>query len=127
MNTEAKTVTLLVRGSNKLIVDEADRSMHDALCVVRALVKSRGMVCGGGAPEIEISQKLSEYSRTLVGAESSCVRAYAEALEAIPYTLAENAGLNPINVVTELRNRHLKGEKSAGVSLKKFGITSNIG
>lgn len=55
INTDCKTVTLLVRGSNKLIVDEADRSMHDALCVVRALVKSRGMVCGGGAPEIEIS------------------------------------------------------------------------
>jgi T-complex protein 1 subunit delta len=55
VNPEAKTVTLLIRGSNKLIVDEADRSMHDALCVVRALVKSRGMVRGGGAPEIEIS------------------------------------------------------------------------
>lgn len=55
VNTEARTVSLLIRGSNKLIVDEADRSMHDALCVVRALVKSRGMVCGGGAPEIEIS------------------------------------------------------------------------
>lgn len=55
VNPDSKTVTLLIRGSNKLIVDEADRSMHDALCVVRALVKSRGMVCGGGAPEIEIS------------------------------------------------------------------------
>lgn len=55
VNPNAKTVTLLLRGSNKLIVDEAERSMHDALCVVRALVKTRGMVCGGGAPEIEIA------------------------------------------------------------------------
>lgn len=124
---DCKTITLLVRGSSKLVVDEADRSMHDALCVVRSLVKSRGMVCGGGAPEIEMAQKLSEFARTLKGAEASGVKAFAQALEVIPFTLAENAGLSPINVVTELRNKHLKGEHNAGVSLKRFGITSNIG
>lgn len=62
---ESKTVSILVRGSNQLVLDEAERSLHDALCVVRSLVKNRGLVPGGGAPEIEISQKLSEYSRTL--------------------------------------------------------------
>ena len=106
-------------------MDEAERSLHDALCVVRALVKSRGIVPGGGAPEIEISQKLAEHSRTLSGVESLVVRAYADALEVVPYTLAENAGLNPIVVVTELRNRHIKGEKECGINVKR-GICDNM-
>jgi len=96
VNPNAKTITVLIRGSNGLVIDEADRSIHDALCVVRSLVKNRGLICGGGAPEIEISQKLSEYARGLKGIDSICVKAFAEALEVIPYTLAENAGLNPI-------------------------------
>jgi len=120
-----KTVSVLIRGSNNLVVDEAERSFHDALCVVRSLVKNRGIIPGGGAPEIEISQKLAEYSRTLSGLDSLVVRAFADALEVIPYTLAENAGLNPIYVVTELRNRHIKGEKESGINVKK-GICDNM-
>jgi len=123
--TEAKTVSILVRGSNKLVMDEAERSLHDALCVVRSLVKNRGIIPGGGAPEIEISQKLGEYSRTMTGIVSLVVRAFADALEVIPYTLAENAGLNPINVVTELRNRHINGEKECGINVKK-GVCDNM-
>jgi len=92
----AKTVSILCRGSNQLVIDEAERSLHDALCVVRSLVKNRGMVPGGSAPEMEISHKLQIWSRTLRGAEQLIVRAFAEALEIIPYTLAENAGMNPI-------------------------------
>jgi len=121
----SKTITILVRGSNHLVVDEADRSIHDALCVVRSLVKNRGLIPGGGAPEIEISQKLASYSATLSGVESLVVRAYADALEVIPYTLAENAGLNPITIVTELRNKHIKGAKFAGINVKK-GITDDM-
>lgn len=121
-----KTVTIFMRGSNQLVLDEADRSIHDALCVVRSLVKSRSILCGGGAPEIEIAQKLAEWSRTLSGVESLVVKAYADALEAIPETLAENSGLNTIQVVTELRNRHMKGEKYSGISLKKFGILEDM-
>ena len=83
-------------------------------------------MCGGGAPEIEISQKLGEYARTLKGVDSLVVRAYAEALEIIPYTLAENAGLNPISVVTELRNKHAHGIKDAGVSMRKTGISEDM-
>ncbi len=82
-------------------------------------MKNRGIVPGGAAPEIEISQKLAEYSRTLTGVESLVVRAYADALEVVPFTLAENAGLNPIVVVTELRNRHIKGEKETGINVKR--------
>jgi len=120
-----RTVTVLVRGSNHLILDEAERSFHDALCVVRSIVKNRGYIPGGGAPEIELSQKLAEHSRTLSGVESLVVRAYADSLEVIPYTLAENAGLNPIIIVTELRNRHIKGEKEVGINVKK-GTCDNM-
>ena len=124
--TTNKTVTIFIRGSNQLVLDEADRSLHDALCVIRSLVKNKGLVCGGGAPEIEISQKLGEYARTLKGVDSLVVRAFAEALEIIPYTLAENAGLNPISVVTELRNKHAHGIKDAGVSMRKTGISEDM-
>jgi T-complex protein 1 subunit delta len=114
-----KTVSVLVRGSNKLVVDEAERSLHDALCVIRSLVKKKSLIAGGGAPEIEASIQLANYAKTLTGAESYCVRAYAEALEVVPYTLAENAGLHPIAIVTELRNKHAQGEKNAGINVRK--------
>lgn len=123
---KSKTVTILCRGSNQLVLDEADRSLHDALCVVRSLVKSRGQIPGGGAPEIYMSQKLIEWSKTLTGVESLCVRAFGEALEVIPYTLAENAGLNPIVVVTELKNKHAQGVNRAGINMKKNNISDDI-
>jgi len=120
-----KTVTVIVRGSNKLVIDEAERSIHDALCVIRSLVKKKAMIAGGGAPEIEISLQLSNFAKTLTGRQAYCMRAYAEAFEIIPYTLAENAGLNPIAIVTDLRNRHAGGEKTAGINVRK-GIISDI-
>ena len=76
-----------------MVLDEAERSIHDALCVLRSLVKSRGLMAGGGAPEVEISQKLFEHATTIKGPEALVFKAYAEALEIIPYTLAENAGI----------------------------------
>lgn len=79
----------------------------------------RALIAGGGAPEIELSLHLNEYARTLSGMESYCIRAFADALEVIPFTLAENAGLNPISTVTELRNRHAQGEKTAGINVRK--------
>ena len=100
------TVSILCRGSNKLVIEEADRSLHDALCVIRCLVQKRFLICGGGAPEVEASQQLGKWARTLPGMDAVCVKAFADALEVIPYTLAENAGLNPIEIVTELRNKH---------------------
>jgi len=101
-----QTVTILLRGSNDLVLEEADRSLHDALCVVRALVKEPFMVVGGGAPEIQISLRLARYAQSLGGMESYCFRAYAEALEVIPLTLAENAGLHPIQLTTQLKALH---------------------
>jgi len=79
------------------------------LCVVRSLVKDRGIIPGGGAPEIHISLKLAQVARSMEGVNSMIMRSFAEALEIIPFTLAENAGLNPIQVVTDLRNRHTEG------------------
>jgi len=119
-----RTVSILVRGSNKLVIDEADRSIHDSLCVIRCLVKKRFLIAGGGAPEIELSIELDKWAKTLTGLEAFCVAAYAEAFEIVPYTLAENAGLHPIAIVTELRNRHAKGEKSTGINVRKGAITN---
>ncbi|KAK4887636.1 hypothetical protein RN001_003907 [Aquatica leii] len=118
-----KTVTLLVRGSNKLVLEEAERSLHDALCVIRCLVRKRALIAGGGAPEIEVALKLASIADQTEGVDSICLRAYANALEIIPFTLAENAGLNPIQTVTELRNRHAKGETSAGINVRKGAIS----
>lgn len=120
-----QTVSVLIHGANHLVLEEAERSLHDALCVIRCLVKKKALIAGGGAPEIEVSQRLMAYAKTLKGMAAYCFQAYAEALEVIPSTLAENAGLNPVKIVTELRNRHAKGEKTAGINVRK-GIISNI-
>merc|ERR1711988_517094 len=121
-----KTCTILMRGSNKLTLDEADRSVHDALCVVRSLVKKRFMICGGGVAETELAVKLTEWSKSQTGMKAYCVRAFAEALEVVPYTLAENAGLNPINVVTELRKHHAAGNVNAGINVRKNCISDML-
>jgi len=120
-----RVVSVIVRGSNKLVLEEAERSIHDALCVIRCLVKKRALIAGGGAPETELSIRLREHADTLLGMQQYCFRAYADALEVIPFTLAENAGLNPIATVTELRNRHAKGEIHTGINVRK-GMITNI-
>merc|ERR1712139_568609 len=102
-------VSVLVRGSNQMLLEETERSIHDALCVIRSLVKKRFLIPGGSAPEMELSQKLLGWSRTLSGVQSICVQAFAEALEVVPYTLAENAGLQPVQIVTQLRAAHAAG------------------
>jgi T-complex protein 1 subunit delta len=125
VKNQGKTVSILCTGANNLVVEENERSLHDALCVVRCLVKNRALIAGGGAPEIHVSRHLHAYGQTLSGMEAYCFQAYADALEVIPTTLAENAGLNPIKIVTELRNRHAKGERTAGINVRK-GLVSDI-
>lgn len=117
-----RTITILMRGSNRMVIDEADRSIHDALCVVRSLVKKRYLIAGGGAPEAECALRITQWSKTLGGVASYCARAFAEALEIIPYTLAENAGMNPISIVTELRNKHNEGMFAGGINVKNGTI-----
>lgn len=82
-------------------------------------IDHRALIGGGGAPEIHVSRLLAQYSQSLSGMEAYCFQAYADALEVIPVTLAENAGLNPIAIVTELRNRHALGERNAGINVRK--------
>ena len=124
-NPEAKpTISVVVRGANNMILDETERSLHDALCVVRCLFKERGLIGGGGAPEIEIARRLTREARELEGVESFVWTEFAEALEIIPTTLAENAGLNSIKVVTELRTKHENGEINDGISVRRSGTTN---
>lgn len=117
------TATVLLRASNALMLEEAERSLHDALCVVRCLVQKRFLIAGGGAPETELSVRLGQWSQTRPGMEGVCVRAFAEALEIVPATLAENAGLNAIDVVTELRRLHAAGQAHAGINVRKGAVT----
>ena len=112
-----RAVTILIRGGTTRIVDEAERSLHDALCVVRDVVEEPKVVAGGGSPELEVSRVLRKYAETLPGREQLAVKGFAEALEAIPMTLTENAGLDPIDILSELRAGHEKGEKWAGIEV----------
>jgi thermosome len=112
-----KAVTILIRGGTQRIVDEAERSVHDALCVVRDVVEEPKIVAGGGAPELEVSRMLKKYAETLPGREQLAVKGFAEALEAVPITLTENAGLDPIDIISDLRARHEKGEMWAGIEV----------
>ncbi|VDK43639.1 unnamed protein product [Anisakis simplex] len=116
-------VSILLRGSNKLVLDEAERSLHDALCVLRCLVKKRLLISGGGAPEMEVAVQLRNLAQSKLGAEQYCWKGFADAMELIPYTLAENAGLSPIKTVTELRNQHANGHKNFGVNVRKGNVT----
>jgi len=112
-----KSVAILIRGGTERIVAEAERSIHDALCVARDVVREPKILAGGGAPELEVAKALKEYAQTLPGREQLAVISYAEALESIPMTLSENAGLDPIDILSELRARHEKGEVWAGIEV----------
>jgi len=125
-----KSVAILIRGGTERIVAEAERSIHDALCVARDVVREPKIVAGGGSPELEVAKALRDYAQTLPGREQLAVTSYADALESVPLTLSENAGLDPIDIISELRARHEKGEIWAGVdvlegkprNLEKVGV-----
>jgi len=112
-----RSVAILVRGGTERIVDEAERSIHDALCVVRDVVQEPKILAGGGAPEIEIAKYLREYAESLPGREQLAAQSFAEAIEVVPTTLAENAGLDPIDIISDLRAAHGRGEIWAGVDV----------
>jgi thermosome len=111
------SVAILIRGGTQRFVDEAERSVHDALCVVRDVVQEPKILAGGGSPEMEIARALRGYAETLPGREQLAVQSFGEAIEIVPLTLGENAGLDPIDILSELRARHEKGEKWAGVDV----------
>ncbi|MEM4727946.1 MAG: TCP-1/cpn60 chaperonin family protein, partial [Candidatus Bathyarchaeia archaeon] len=111
---DPKAVSILIRGGSERIVDEAERSIHDALSVVRDVVLEPKIVAGGGAPEIEAARAVRRFAETLTGKERLAVMAFADALEVIPAALAENTGMDPINILSEMKSRHEKGEVWAG-------------
>ena len=111
-----KAVSILIRGGTERVVDEAERSLHDALCVIRDVVEDPKVVAGGGAPEVEVARRLRKYAETVTGRERLAVNKYADAVEVIPVTLAENSGMDPIDALSEMQSRHTKGELWAGVN-----------
>ena len=114
---DPKAVVILIRGGTDLVVDEAERAIHDALCVIRDVVEDQKIVGGGGAPEIEVAIQLRAYASTLGGREQLAVEIFADSLDIIPKTLAENAGLDQIDVLMKLRAAHQQGNKFAGTDL----------
>jgi len=112
-----KAVSIILRGGTEHVVDEAERAIHDALRVVGVAIEDEQLVAGGGSPEVELALRLREYSATLKGREQLAVGKFAEALEIIPRTLAENAGLDPINMLVDMRSQHEQGNKTAGLNV----------
>ncbi len=114
--TNPKAVSIVIRGGTEMIVNEADRAIHDALCVVRQVIHDKKVVPGGGAPEIQISQKLGEFAKVQTSKVQLAVEKFAKAVEIIPRTLAENGGLDPIDVLAELHVQHSKVGNFFGVN-----------
>ena len=118
---DPRAVTVVIRGGSDHVVDEAERSFHDALCVVRNAVEDQKVVAGGGAPEAETAKQLRDYAVKVGGREQLAIEAYAEALETIPLTIAENAGLDPIDIMVEIRSKHSEPQN------KWFGVQPKTG
>jgi thermosome len=117
-----KAVTILIRGGSQRVVDEADRSLHDALMVTKDVIERPFIVAGGGSPESYVAGKLREWSSTLSGREQLAADKFAESLEVIPLALAENAGMDPIDTLTELRSKQAKGSKWSGIDARSAKI-----
>ena len=123
---DPKSVVILIRGGTELIIDEVDRAIHDALCVVRDVVEDQKIVGGGGAPEIETAIQLRKYAQTLGGREQLAVEVFADTLDIIPKTLAENAGLDQIDVLMKLRAAHQAGHKFAAHDLETGNVIEDM-
>ncbi|HMK57893.1 MAG TPA: thermosome subunit beta, partial [Nitrososphaeraceae archaeon] len=113
-----KAVTILVRGGSQRVVDEADRSLHDALMVIKDVLEKPAIVAGGGAPEAYIANELRHWSSNLEGRSQLAVHKFADALDTIPLALAVNAGMDPIDTMTSLRSKQSKGSKWTGVDVR---------
>ncbi|OYT36245.1 thermosome subunit [Candidatus Pacearchaeota archaeon ex4484_71] len=122
-----KSVTILIRGGTDHVIDEIGRAFMDGLGDVASVVRTKLVVPGGGAIEIELSKRLREFAQSLDGREQLAVVEYANALEFIPSTLAENGGLDPIDILTQLKAEHEKGEKNTGLNLFSGKIENVLG
>lgn len=123
---EAKTCTLILRGGAEQVIAEVERSLHDAIMIVKRAVKHSSVVAGGGAIEMELSRYLREYSKTVAGKQQLIIASFARALEVIPRQLCENAGLDGIELLNVLRSSHAKGELWYGVDFQKESVGNNL-
>ncbi len=112
-----KSVTILIHGGSEHVLDEIERALKDGLGDLACSLKSKLVVPGGGATEIALAKRLREFGQSLSGREQLAIEEFASALEFVPTTLAENAGLDPIDILTELKAKHDSGEKNTGINL----------
>ena len=119
-----KSVTLLLRGGSQRVVDEVERSVHDSLMVVKDVIEKPEIVAGGGAPETYAATKIRSWAKSLEGREQLAAEKFADSLESIPLILSENAGMDPIDTLTVLRSRQMKGEKWTGIDVMKGKIAN---
>ena len=113
---DPKTVSILVRGGTNHVADEVERSLVDAWSVVKVSIEDGMIVTGGGSTAMELAMGVRDYAASVGGREQIAIEAFASAMEIIPTTLAENAGLDPINMVIEMRKQHKAGKKYAGIN-----------
>ena len=116
------SVTVLIRGGSQRVIDEVDRSIHDSLMVVKDVIETPSIVTGGGSAEAYLAGQLNEYADSFDGREQLAIKQYAEALESIPLTIAENAGMDPIDTIISLRAKQNNGKKGAGINAKESKI-----
>jgi len=117
-----RSVTVLIRGGSQRVVDEVDRSIHDALMVVKDVVEKPSIVAGGGSPEAYLAAELNEWSSSSEGREQLAIKQYAEAFESIPLTIAENAGMDPIDTLITLRANQSNGKQTVGINAREGKI-----
>jgi len=123
---KAKTCTLILRGGAEQFIDETERSLHDAIMIVRRALKNDSIVAGGGAIEMELSKELRNYAKTIHGKEQLLITAYAKALEIIPRQLCDNAGFDATTILNKLRQKHAQGAKWMGMDITSEDIADNF-
>ena len=121
-----QSVTLLIRGGSQRLIDEVDRSIHDSLMVVKDVIEKPEIVAGGGAPESYAASKLKDWADSFDGREQLAIKKYAEALEIIPLTIAENAGMDPIDTMATLRAKQNQGRKWTGIDARNTRIADML-
>ena len=121
-----KSVSLILRGGTEHVVEEVERALNDALEVVRVTIQDGRVVAGGGSPEVEVSLSLRNYADSIGGREQLAIESFADAVEAIPRTLATNSGLDPIDSIVDLRAQHTAGHVSAGLSAIEGGVSDML-
>ena len=121
-----RSISVLIRGGSQRVIDEVDRSMHDAFMVVKDVIETPAIVAGGGAPEAYVASVLKDWSDSFEGREQLAIKKFAESLEVIPLTIAENAGMDPIDTMVSLRSKQSQGQKWTGINARQTKIDNML-